>query len=270
MIRAPLNDRACLDKLTLLAIRAVARKDIAELATRFCDTNALAGWIRQLPQRDDRGSLGDGPTVSCDVPQRARVMASDPNCVERSLLYIAVAENVDPLPSRQLATIETRAGRHTLVVEDGEPVVLDPQFIRNCAGRTRRACPSDGRRNGFSLPIDVHQLIDWVQGMARKPAQDREGDQGQMRVTRAGQNLKAVADGAPVGAVRSAPGAAEDIDFMLDAASTVAPFFGPAGTGGVELARTALGMLGLLPKKPPPAPAKPNEAAPAKEPETKG
>ena len=44
---------------------------------------------------------------------------------------LGAAELIDPRPSRQLATIDTRSGRHTFPLENGEPLVLDPAFTRN-------------------------------------------------------------------------------------------------------------------------------------------
>src|SRR5262249_37561944 len=131
VIDLPLNDYECLDQLTLVAIKAVGRADIARFARRFSSTAALRRWIRSLPQRDDEGVAGEGPRGRRDDSPPRRVPALDPNCVERSLLYLAVAEHLDARPVRRLATILTPAGRHTLVVENGEPVVMDPRLTRN-------------------------------------------------------------------------------------------------------------------------------------------
>ena len=90
----------------------------------------LAEWI-SLPQRNDEGDPDDGPRVPCDVSQRLRLPAEDPNCVERSALYMAAAEIIDPGPLRRLATIDTPIGRHTFPVENDVPVRLDPRVPRN-------------------------------------------------------------------------------------------------------------------------------------------
>lgn len=278
MIAAPLNDRACLDQITGLAVRASQRRDIGELAARFSDTAALAWWIRQLPQRDDRGAADDVPAVACDVPQRARVIAGDPNCVERALLYMAVAELLDPCTRRSLATVATGAGRHTIVVEAGTPVILDPVLRRVSA-------PAGGAvRNGISLPIDVRKLVAWVGGIAKQaaaratPALAGAGATAeQARIERAEGSLRQLTEGVPAEAIRRKPGVAEDIDFMLGAASSVAPALGPAGVAGVAVTRTALRLLGVLPA--PRRPAVAPSAGPRREgaqseqgmvPETKG
>src|SRR5205823_15002192 len=92
-----------------------------------------AAWIRTLPQRDDDGDKKDGPKVeACEPPQRLRIPAEDPNCVERSALYIAVAELIDAAPTRQLATLDTPIGLHTFPIENGAPIILDPRVPRNC------------------------------------------------------------------------------------------------------------------------------------------
>src|SRR6185312_16467416 len=96
---------------------------LAEIATKHPNTEDLARWIRTLPQRDDNGDPNDGPKVkACEPVQRLRIPADDPNCVERAALYVAVAELIDPVPVRQLATLDTVNGLHTFPVENGLPV----------------------------------------------------------------------------------------------------------------------------------------------------
>lgn len=135
MIGLPFNDLRCLGSITEVVAELVTNRDevIAELAEKYPTTDALAGYIRTLPQRDDLGDEHDGPKVDdCRPPQRLRLPAPDPNCVERAALYIAVAELIDPQPVRQLATLDTPIGLHTFPVENGAPVILDPRVPRNC------------------------------------------------------------------------------------------------------------------------------------------
>jgi hypothetical protein len=261
MIGWPLNDRACLDQMTMRAAHALRRPDIGEAAGRFASTGALASWIRGLPQRDDEGAPADGPKVACDVPQRARVNAPDPNCVERALLYVAVAERINARPLRQLATIDTPVGRHTLVVENGEPVLLDPRQTRNAldAGLWQQVSWRGDRRGprnaGSSAPEHV-QLVRWILRAAEEPAQIA-GDLARGRVANAGLLLTNLIGGAPLEELRRSQGAKQDVGYLLDLASTVAPLWGPAGVTGVAVARQALGSLGLT-------------AAPANEAQPKG
>ncbi|MBZ0234735.1 MAG: hypothetical protein K8M05_20560, partial [Deltaproteobacteria bacterium] len=136
MIEAPLNDRGCLGDITATIVALVDDRDpvLVEVASRFDTTDALAAWIRSLPQRDDLGAPGDGPKVhACSPPQRLRIFPSDPNCLERASGFLGAAELIDPGPVRALTTIDVPGGRHTLPVEDGAPVVLDPAVSRNVA-----------------------------------------------------------------------------------------------------------------------------------------
>lgn len=135
MIGLPFNDLRCLGSITEVVAELVAHRDevLLELAEKYQTTDALAGYIRSLPQRDDDGHKHDGPKVaSCEPPQRLRLPAPDPNCVERAALYVAVGELIDPHPVRQLATLDTPIGLHTFPVENGAPVILDPRVPRNC------------------------------------------------------------------------------------------------------------------------------------------
>ncbi|HEU4733441.1 MAG TPA: hypothetical protein VFT22_36360 [Kofleriaceae bacterium] len=125
------NDLTCLSAISEVMVELVERRDplLVELADKYPTTEALAAWIRSLPQRDDFGAPDDGPKVeACEPVQRVRIPAPDPNCVERAALYLGVAELIDPQPVRQLATLDFPHGRHTFPIENGAPVVLDPRF----------------------------------------------------------------------------------------------------------------------------------------------
>jgi len=135
VIGLPFNDLRCLGSITEVIAELVEHHDpiIAELAEKYPTTEALADWIRSLPQRDDLGDPEDGPKVDeCRPPQRLRIPAPDMNCVERASTFIAVAELIDPDPVRQLATLDTPLGLHTFPVENGAPIILDPRVPRNC------------------------------------------------------------------------------------------------------------------------------------------
>lgn len=135
MIGLPFNDLRCLGSITEVVAELVEHRDevLLQLAEEYPTTDALAGYIRTLPQRDDDGERGDGPKVDdCAPPQRLRIPAPDPNCVERAALYIGVAELIDPHAVRQLATLDTPIGLHTFPIENGAPVILDPRVPRNC------------------------------------------------------------------------------------------------------------------------------------------
>ncbi len=73
----------------------------------------------QSAAAERHGRSGRRPTGGVpDVSQRVRIPAANPNCVERSALYLAAGEIIDPRPLRQLATIHTPIGPHTFPVEE--------------------------------------------------------------------------------------------------------------------------------------------------------
>jgi hypothetical protein len=134
VIATPLNDRECLGAITEQVAAMVESRDpaLVAIADQYEDPEALADWIRTLPQRDDQGMPCDGPKVqACRPPQRLRIPADDPNCVERASLFLGAAELIDPRPVRRLATVDTPGGLHTFPTEDGAPVILDPMQSRN-------------------------------------------------------------------------------------------------------------------------------------------
>ena len=117
MILPPLNDEACLGSITDIARTLVTARDpeLTALAHELGSAPAVVRWLRSLPQRDDLGRPGDGPKVAaCSPPQRLRLPAPDPNCVERATLYLVLGELLAPEVGRHLATVETDGGLHTL------------------------------------------------------------------------------------------------------------------------------------------------------------
>ena len=169
MIGAPHNDRACLGPLTDRIVELVAEDEpsIVEAAERFSDLDELAAWMRTLPQRDDQGRPDDGPKIdACRPPQRFRIDALDPNCVERAGKFIAVGEKIDPSRLYRLATTDTPGGLHTFPTVDGSPVVVDPKQSRNAlrAGMFREC------RNAGPVALTPTQAVDWVAELASEPA----------------------------------------------------------------------------------------------------
>jgi hypothetical protein len=147
------NDLTCLGAVSEVVADLVARRDplLVELAAQYPTTEALATWIRSLPQRDDEGIPADGPKVeACEPVQRLRIPAPNPNCLERSAVYIGVAELIDPWPVRQLATLDFDWGRHTFPIESGAPVVLDPRVTP--ADLARVLAPASSETSSASDP----------------------------------------------------------------------------------------------------------------------
>jgi hypothetical protein len=111
----PMNDRACLDAATLRAYSLALTPAAAQLARQLGTMGDAVWWLRGLPQRDDDGAgpRGDQPTIACNVPQRARGFAGDPNCFERSIAFQALASHLQPALAVRLGTLAvtgTRAG----------------------------------------------------------------------------------------------------------------------------------------------------------------
>lgn len=237
MIAPPLNDQECLGKLTDVAVQGQQRPDVRDLARRFRTTGDLARWIRSLPQRDDAGVAADGPRVQCEVSQRARLLAADPNCVERSILYLAVGELLDATKTRRLATIDTPLGRHTFPVENGEPVVLDPPITRNAllAGLWHiRNADSPVRAEA----IRPAPLLGWLLKIAEEPAAHRHGRGGLARVRRARGAFARLLGGRWL-----SPGERADALYVLRMAGDAAPLFGETGLFGLRVARGAVAQL---------------------------
>jgi hypothetical protein len=135
MIGLPYNDHQCLGAISQILATMVEDHDpvLLELAAQHPTTRNLIDYIRSLPQRDDVGDPADGPRVhACSPPQRLRLDADDPNCVERAALFLAVEEINDPQHTRQLATVDTPVGLHTFPLVDGKPIVLDPRVTNEC------------------------------------------------------------------------------------------------------------------------------------------
>ena len=218
MIDNPINDQKCLSHVTEAVRELVRLRDpaLAEIAGRFADTHELVNWIRSLPQRDDNGDPKDGPKVdACTPPQRLRIPAPDPNCVERSALLLGVAELIDPNPSRRLATVETPNGRHTFPLEDGEPVVLDPSVTRNAlVGALFQLDP-------VAVAVTPSQAVDWMASVAAEPAAAR-GDTYKVRNARSA--MRRVMAGKPISR-RSL----DDVAYTVGIAGDEARKFGKRG-----------------------------------------
>lgn len=230
MIGLPLNDRTCLGTITQAMADRVEAQDpeILAVADRYAarGTQALAAWIRTLPQRDDDGDPSDGPKVeACEPAQRLRVPAPDPNCVERAALYLAVAEIIDPAPVRQLATIDTPMGMHTLPVENGAPIVLDPTVPRNCA-----SCGLAVIAPG-PVALDPREVIEWSARIAEEGAGTTYVRNGASRVRKARNAvMRLVNDG-----IVPAPSEVEAMGWMFALADFAAHRY---GSRAISMVRT--------------------------------
>ena len=240
MIGDPLNDVACLGQLTAIARSGSTSAEIGTLAARFRTTRALAKWIRSLPQRDDTGRSNDGPRVKCDVGQRARLVADDPNCVERAILYLAAAEVIDPRPLRQLATVDINETlRHTFPLENGDPIVLDPQVRRNALRASVWQLRNGANEPGGDLaPINADALLSWLLDLAQEAAEEGAGDRGLERVENARRAIAVLLDGGRIHARDRA-----HVLFALRLGGEAASSFGAQGWEGYRLARRLIARL---------------------------
>jgi hypothetical protein len=129
-LRKPLNDKDCLGQLHGTVKEYMQTPWVREFAAQFANVEELIEYIRGLEQRDDLGDPDDGPRLACEITQRARFAANDPNCFERTLLFLAVALLLEPERELTSASLILDEGWHTFPVElrNGYPyvVVLDP------------------------------------------------------------------------------------------------------------------------------------------------
>jgi hypothetical protein len=219
VIGLPFNDLRCLGSITEVIAELVKNDDpvIEGIAAKHPTTASLAAWIRTLPQRDDAGDPQDGPKAEvCDPPQRLRIPADDPNCVERSALYIAVAELIDPDPVRQLATLDTPVGLHTFPVENGAPVILDPRVPRNCLD-----CGIAMTAPG-PVVVDAHDAIEWSARLAEDGAGTTNVRNGASRVRKARNAVMRLVDDGVV----PAPAEVDAMGWMFALAEQAAHRYG--------------------------------------------
>jgi hypothetical protein len=182
VIGSPVNDRSCMGSISEVVQELVDHQDlyVTQIAREHPTTDSLVTWIRSLPQRDDLGDPKDGPKVDqCSPVQRLRIPAQDPNCVERAALYIAVAELIDPSPLRQLMTIDTPDGLHTLPIENGKAVILNPTLTRNCVdcGIALHECGLTLQEAG-PIPVHPRDAIELTSLFAEVGAEELRNDGG--------------------------------------------------------------------------------------------
>lgn len=228
MIALPFNDHGCLGSITDHVAGLVAARDpaLVALAERYPTTDQLTAYIRTVPHRDDMGDESDGPRVhACQPSQRLRLpVTEDGNCVEKASLYLAVAELIDPHPVRQLATLELPIGLHTFPIENGAPVILDPQVPRNCL-----ACGIAASNDG-PAQIDTRDAIDWAGQLAEMGGGSVRNGWSRVRVAR-----DAVSDLIERGTPPTSPEVIEAIGWMFALAESAARKIGPRA---IEIVRT--------------------------------
>lgn len=163
---APLNDQGCLGKLHASVSEYMQTEAAKSFAAQFSSIPELCRFIRHLEQRDDLGDPRDGPRLSCDVTQRLRLPAFDPNCFERLALFLALALLINPRLQLTSATMMMDNGLHSFPVEmrDGRPqvVVLDP-----ITGSLRNAMSATAYQLRNASPLNARYLAPWFTDLAR-------------------------------------------------------------------------------------------------------
>lgn len=233
MIGIPANDYQCMGTITEHIAGLVQDRDatLTALAAQHPTTDSLVEWIRGLPQRDDLGAAEDGPKIHACVPsQRLRLAPEDPNCVERAALYLGVAELIDPQPVRQLATIETDIGAHTLPLENGAPVILDPRVTRNSAHAGLMLLEEP-------IPLSPRDAVEWTAQLAEQGAVNVRN--GSSQVHQAREAIGKILDGKPP-ANRDE---VEHIAWLLSLAEQVARRYGPEALSIVRATAQAVSEL---------------------------
>lgn len=215
MILDAVNDHACLGQLTEMARELASTTLVQTVARRLGSKAAVVRWLQSLPQTDDLGQEAVR-FIACDVPQRVRLFADDPNCVERALAALLLLEALDPKTSRALATVDKPA-RHTGLVEQVSP------------GRWR-AVDLFPRRNGASdVGKDILQGLHTYVG---KPVlKFYLGDTGGKVADQIGS-----AEDRAIGRGKSPPSSK---DSPSPATRVQPPSGGDGGTNGKEEARTS-------------------------------
>jgi hypothetical protein len=234
VIGVPYNDHQCLGTITELVADLVRNDNdtLASLAAQHPTTESLVAWIRGLPQRDDLGAAHDGPKVrECAPPQRLRLPAPDPNCVERAALYLGVAELIDPEPVRQLATLDTPIGAHTLPFESGAAVILDPRVTRNCVDSGLALLQQS------PVPISPRDAVEWTAQFAEMEAGAFRNGPAQVHEARDAM-LKVVQGKAP-----SSQDEIERIAWLLSLSEQVARRYGPHALAIVRSTAQAVAEL---------------------------
>lgn len=243
MIAAPINDVSCLSKFTDVAQQATERAEVQQLAERFLARNRntdsalrdMRRWLRNKPQLNDTGH-GPEPRVDCGtVQQRVNYLGDRPNCSERTILYCALGEQIDPDSIRQMATIKTPAGLHTFPLENGDPIVLDPRMPRNALLLGVHAM-----RNGAgATEMQPHELVSFALDLAEEPA--RQYRNGRTRIDNAEHALQRIFRGERVAPCPSRfRNALSDIAWTFALAEQAARVSGGYGLDAVRLSAMAV------------------------------
>lgn len=173
---APLNDHQCLSKLHQNVKAFMATPKARRIASQFDNLQEVVEFIRMLDQRDDLGDPSDGPRLSCEVTQRLRLPALDPNCFERLALFLSIALQLDPAREMTSATMMLDNGLHSFPVEirNGIPraVVLDPHTAPPC-----NAMDAVAYQMRNTSPLPKKHIGPWFVDLARNACIDEGAEE---------------------------------------------------------------------------------------------
>ena len=222
-LRPPLNDEQCLGLMQKEVPRYARLPRVRAQARQFSSLYEVARYIQNMRQRDDLGDPEDGPRLACNVTQRLRFAPSDPNCFERTLLYLALAEILDPRGTRSSASLVMDNGWHTFPVEfrNGVPevVVLDP------ITPPRNAMLAAAYQAQNLIPGTEKNLAPWFHAVARNACLEDGGEDCYERAVCALRN--AMLTGEPIGEF-------DDLAYVLELAGDEAEIFGNEGRAAYD------------------------------------
>jgi hypothetical protein len=228
-------------------LRYAALPAVQQMAREFRDTADVVGYIRNLAQRDDLGDPDDGPRLACKISQRARFAPTEPNCFERTILYHALAEILEPKTERSSASMVVNGGWHTFPVEfrNGVPqvVVLDPYDAPDAAPpRNAMTATAYGARN---VAVGARDRVGpWFLEIARNAcldARDANGDDGGCFERGLGALRNALLTGTPL----ESHDGYDDLALVLDYAMADAEFWGRPGEAAVDRVVNSVRNLSL-------------------------
>ena len=260
MIGTPVNDVDCLSKFSQVAADATGTDEVRNLAKRFLQSanyqprpalKTLRNWLRSKAQRNDTGE-GAEPRIQCGaVNQRVDFLGREPNCVERSISYTAIAEVIDPDTLRQLATIATPGGLHTFPVEDERyPVVLDPAIARNSLSAGVWSIRNGAGQGAESAPaFTPREVVSWALTLAEDETARTQG--GRARIRNAEGALERLWLNEPLGhSPAEIRNSVADIAWTFALAEQAARLAGGHGVDAVRVA--SMGVQRLMQRQAPP------------------
>ena len=152
-------------------------------------------------------------------------------------MYLGAAELIDPQPVRQLATLETAIGAHTVPLENGAPVILDPRVTRN----SLRYAPTSMEER--PVPISPRDAIEWTAQLAEVEAADVRNGAG---ATAQGKELYQAKDAMLRVVEGAAPQSRDEIEriaWLLSLAEQAARRYGPHAMAIVRSTAQAVAEL---------------------------